>query len=107
MGGRAPALRRPFSHHHSRPRIPRHDLERGPDFPDGARGEWDRARPPAVRSGRAAHQSRPTPTPPVFHAVIEVPQGSKVKYRLDEGTGMLTVDRVLGTSVVYPHNYGA
>lgn len=32
--------------------------------------------------------------------------GSKVKYELDKETGMLYVDRVLYSSVVYPHNYG-
>ena len=40
------------------------------------------------------------------HAVIEIPRGSKVKYELDKTTGLLLVDRVLYSSVVYPHNYG-
>ena len=39
-------------------------------------------------------------------AVIEIPRGSKVKYELDKATGLLHVDRVLYSSVVYPHNYG-
>jgi len=39
-------------------------------------------------------------------AVIEIPRGSKVKYELDKITGLLHVDRVLYSSVVYPHNYG-
>ena len=30
----------------------------------------------------------------------------KVKYELDKETGMLKVDRVLYSSVMYPHNYG-
>jgi hypothetical protein len=33
-------------------------------------------------------------------------QNSKVKYELDKDTGMLYVDRVLASSVRYPHNYG-
>ena len=33
-------------------------------------------------------------------------QGSKVKYELDKETGLLYVDRVLASSVRYPHNYG-
>jgi inorganic pyrophosphatase len=45
-------------------------------------------------------------TPEVFNAVIEIPKGSKVKYELDKGTGMLKVDRILSSSVVYPANYG-
>ena len=40
------------------------------------------------------------------HAVIEIPRGSKVKYELDKETGLLKVDRILYSSVVYPHNYG-
>lgn len=38
--------------------------------------------------------------------MIEIPRGSKVKYELDKATGLLLVDRVLYSSVVYPHNYG-
>jgi inorganic pyrophosphatase len=44
--------------------------------------------------------------PEVFNAVIEIPQGCKVKYELDKATGMLRVDRMLYSSVVYPANYG-
>jgi len=38
--------------------------------------------------------------------VIEIPQGSKVKYEIDKNTGMLMLDRVLYSSVHYPANYG-
>jgi len=41
-----------------------------------------------------------------FRAVIEIPKGSKVKYELDKPTGMLKVDRILYSSVMYPANYG-
>ncbi|KAK9834421.1 hypothetical protein WJX74_001391 [Apatococcus lobatus] len=44
--------------------------------------------------------------PGIFNAVIEIPRGSKVKYELDKETGLLYIDRVLYSSVVYPHNYG-
>lgn len=44
--------------------------------------------------------------PEAFNAVVEIPKGSKVKYELDKETGMLLVDRVLYSSVVYPANYG-
>jgi inorganic pyrophosphatase len=47
-----------------------------------------------------------TDAPDVFQAVIEIPQGCKVKYELDKETGMLRVDRMLYSSVVYPANYG-
>jgi inorganic pyrophosphatase len=41
-----------------------------------------------------------------FNVVIEIPKGSKVKYELDKPTGLLKVDRVLYSSVIYPANYG-
>jgi hypothetical protein len=44
--------------------------------------------------------------PDVVNAVIEIPRGSKVKYELDKDTGLCYVDRILYSSVVYPHNYG-
>jgi inorganic pyrophosphatase len=44
--------------------------------------------------------------PEVVQAVIEIPKGSKVKYELDKKTGLLRVDRVLHSSVIYPANYG-
>eukprot|EP00899_Mesostigma_viride_P029719 jgi/Mesvir1/9932/Mv06635-RA.1 len=44
--------------------------------------------------------------PNIVNVVIEIPKGSKVKYELDKKTGMMKVDRVLYSSVVYPHNYG-
>nr|XP_043628728.1 soluble inorganic pyrophosphatase PPA1-like [Erigeron canadensis] len=44
--------------------------------------------------------------PQIFNVVIEIPKGSKVKYELDKKTGLIKVDRVLYSSVVYPHNYG-
>lgn len=42
----------------------------------------------------------------VVCAVIEIPKGSKVKYELDKPTGLLRVDRILYSSMVYPMNYG-
>lgn len=44
--------------------------------------------------------------PDIIQVVIEIPQGSKVKYELDKETGLLRVDRMLYSSVVYPANYG-
>ncbi|MBN4050220.1 inorganic diphosphatase [Desulfobulbus sp. AH-315-M07] len=41
-----------------------------------------------------------------FNVVIEIPRGSRVKYELDKPTGLLRVDRILYSSVVYPANYG-
>lgn len=44
--------------------------------------------------------------PAVFNCVVEISKGSKVKYELDKKTGLIKVDRILYSSVVYPHNYG-
>ncbi len=44
--------------------------------------------------------------PQEFHAVIEIPLGSSVKYELDKATGMIKMDRVLYSAVYYPANYG-
>nr|XP_027072656.1 soluble inorganic pyrophosphatase 4 isoform X1 [Coffea arabica]XP_027072657.1 soluble inorganic pyrophosphatase 4 isoform X1 [Coffea arabica] len=44
--------------------------------------------------------------PMIFNCVVEISRGSKVKYELDKKTGLIKVDRVLYSSVVYPHNYG-
>lgn len=40
------------------------------------------------------------------NAVIEVPNGSSVKYELDKKSGALFVDRVLFGANFYPANYG-
>lgn len=38
--------------------------------------------------------------------LVEISQGSNVKYELDHDTGRLSVDRFLYTSMSYPFNYG-
>jgi len=45
-------------------------------------------------------------TATAIHVVIEVSKGSKVKYELDKRSGLLRVDRILYSSVIYPANYG-
>ncbi len=44
--------------------------------------------------------------PRTVNAVVEIPKGSKGKYELDKGSGLLRLDRVLYSSVHYPANYG-
>lgn len=44
--------------------------------------------------------------PTVFNCVVEISKGGKVKYELDKNSGLIKVDRVLYSSIVYPHNYG-
>jgi len=45
-------------------------------------------------------------SPTVVNAFIEIPAGSKVKYEYDEKTETMYVDRILYSSIQYPHNYG-
>ena len=59
----------------------------------------------------AAHPWHDLPNNPdtvedYFNCVIEIPRGSKVKYELDKPTGLLRVDRILYSAVMYPCNYG-
>ena len=44
--------------------------------------------------------------PREFDAVIEIPTGSSVKYELDKASGIIRMDRVLYSAVIYPANYG-
>ena len=44
--------------------------------------------------------------PEEIHVVIEIPQGSNVKYEVDKETGLVFVDRFLYTAMIYPFNYG-
>lgn len=45
--------------------------------------------------------------PEEVNAIIEVPTyGGPVKYELDKDSGVLTVDRFIGTAMHYPCNYG-
>ncbi|KAH0787415.1 inorganic pyrophosphatase [Histomonas meleagridis] len=44
--------------------------------------------------------------PDVVNAIIEIPAFSRVKTELDVETGLLKVDRIIHSSVVYPANYG-
>ena len=41
-----------------------------------------------------------------FRGLIEIPRGTKNKYELDKESGMLKLDRILWSSVVYPASYG-
>lgn len=45
-------------------------------------------------------------TPNFVNAVIEIPKGSKAKYEIDKESGLIKLDRVLFSSVMYPANYG-
>lgn len=41
-----------------------------------------------------------------INVVIEIPQGSSVKYEIDKESGALVVDRFLFTPMAYPTAYG-
>ena len=44
--------------------------------------------------------------PRIVNAVIEIPQGSRIKYEIDKSSGLLKLDRVIYSSFHYPSNYG-
>lgn len=44
--------------------------------------------------------------PNVINVVVEIPLGSNVKYEIDKELGVIVVDRILFTSMIYPFNYG-
>jgi inorganic pyrophosphatase len=50
--------------------------------------------------------AQPDEAPSLLWGVVEIPKGGRVKYELDKASGLLRVDRVLYSSVVYPANYG-
>ncbi len=53
------------------------------------------------------HQVSPgNNVPEIVSAIIEIPKGSKAKYEIDKDSGLLKLDRVLFSSVMYPANYG-
>lgn len=43
--------------------------------------------------------------PKEFNVVVEIPQGSAVKYELNR-SGVLEVDRLIGAAEAYPYSYG-
>ena len=45
-------------------------------------------------------------SPDIVTAVIEIPAFSRVKTELDKPSGLIKVDRILHSSVIYPANYG-
>ena len=44
--------------------------------------------------------------PNLINMVVEIPKGSRNKYELDKELGMIKLDRVLYSSIVYPGDYG-
>ncbi len=58
-------------------------------------------------AGDPWHQVSPgSDLPHTVTAIIEIPKGSKAKYEVDKESGLLKLDRVLFSSVMYPANYG-
>lgn len=44
--------------------------------------------------------------PSTVNGIIEIPKNTRGKYELDKESGLLTLDRVLYSSIYYPANYG-
>ncbi|MCC6816745.1 MAG: inorganic diphosphatase [Saprospiraceae bacterium] len=41
-----------------------------------------------------------------LQGIIEIPQGSRIKYEIDKTSGLIKMDRLLSSSFEYPINYG-
>ncbi len=53
------------------------------------------------------HEASPGANPPEFiNGIIEISAGMRTKYEVDKESGLLKLDRVLYSSVIYPANYG-
>jgi inorganic pyrophosphatase len=44
--------------------------------------------------------------PHTVSAIIEIPEGSRIKYEIDKPSGLIKMDRMLFSSMQYPTNYG-
>jgi inorganic pyrophosphatase len=44
--------------------------------------------------------------PEEVNVVVEIPEGSSIKYELDKESGFMMVDRFMFTAMSYPFNYG-
>jgi len=44
--------------------------------------------------------------PEEVNVLVEIPQGSSIKYEMDKESGFIMVDRFSYTSMAYPFNYG-
>ncbi|NOT37629.1 MAG: inorganic diphosphatase [Saprospiraceae bacterium] len=52
------------------------------------------------------HGIRPDWNGRTVQSIIEIPQGSRVKYEIDKESGLIRMDRLLSSSFEYPINYG-
>jgi inorganic pyrophosphatase len=44
--------------------------------------------------------------PNTVSAIVEIPEGSRIKYEIDKPSGLIKMDRMLFSSMQYPCNYG-
>ncbi len=49
---------------------------------------------------------KPGSNPDKINALIEIPNGSNIKYEIDKESGAVVVDRILYSAMYYPANYG-
>lgn len=49
---------------------------------------------------------KPGSNPDKINALIEIPNGSNIKYEIDKDSGAVVVDRILYSAMYYPANYG-
>lgn len=61
---------------------------------------------PAAGAQNLTRLAQPSEAPARLLAVVEIPEGSRIKYEVDAATGVMAVDRFLDTPVRFPANYG-
>jgi len=49
---------------------------------------------------------KPGSNPDKVNALIEIPNGSNIKYEIEKDSGAVVVDRILYSAMYYPANYG-
>ncbi len=49
---------------------------------------------------------KPGSNPDKINALIEIPNGSNIKYEIEKESGAVVVDRILYSAMYYPANYG-
>ena len=47
----------------------------------------------------------PSPSSGLVNLLVEIPAGSRNKYRFSHSTGLMVLDRVLHSSIRYPFDY--
>ncbi|HUG52378.1 MAG TPA: inorganic diphosphatase [Vicinamibacteria bacterium] len=73
----------------------------------GLQAQAQRPWPHAAVAGHPYDEAQPPSAPQELWVVVEIPQGSAIKYEVDKTTGRVYVDRFQSMPVHAPANYGS